>query len=151
MALDMVADMELDMAADMFKTKCIKPVMFQNEEYWAEAVWCEVYLTCVSSKLCKFILLRKALKSCYQNCPLETFREILIAISPEHMESRVKAASVMMQNTTQVPVSAMSRCRHHKCYQTDIDPLSTLVTLVNFYSKACSIFFFKSRFLLLLQ
>ena len=33
----------------MFQTKCIKPVMFQNEEYWAEAVWCEVYLTCVSS------------------------------------------------------------------------------------------------------
>ena len=49
MELDMVADIEIDKVADMFKTKCIKLKMFSNEMYWAEAVWCEVYLTCVSS------------------------------------------------------------------------------------------------------
>ena len=51
MEVHIVADMGVDMAAakkngrhgvgpdgDMFQTKCIKPVMFQNEEYWAEAV-----------------------------------------------------------------------------------------------------------------
>ena len=42
MVADIVADMEVDkvvnMAADMFKTKCIKPKMFSNEVYWAEAV-----------------------------------------------------------------------------------------------------------------
>ena len=35
---DMVADMEIDKVADMFQTKCIKPKMFSNEVYWAEAV-----------------------------------------------------------------------------------------------------------------
>ena len=35
---DMVADMEVDKVADMFKTKYIKPEMFLNEVYWAEAV-----------------------------------------------------------------------------------------------------------------
>ena len=41
-----VADMMADMAADM---------EVHNEVYWPEAVWCEVYPTCVSSKLCEFI------------------------------------------------------------------------------------------------
>ena len=30
----------------------------ENEVYWAEAVWCEVYPTCVSSKLCEFTIIR---------------------------------------------------------------------------------------------
>ena len=38
MEFDMVVDMEVDKVADMFKTKCIKPEIFLNEVYWAEAV-----------------------------------------------------------------------------------------------------------------
>ena len=34
----MLADMEVDKVADMFKTKCIKPEIFLNEVYWAESV-----------------------------------------------------------------------------------------------------------------
>ena len=36
--VDKVADMEVDKVADMFKTKYIKPKIFSNEVYWAEAV-----------------------------------------------------------------------------------------------------------------
>ena len=48
----MVADRDVDKVAD----KCIKPEMFLNEVYWAEAVWFAVYPTCVSSKHCEFII-----------------------------------------------------------------------------------------------
>ena len=36
--VDRVTDREVDKVADMFKTKCIKPKMFSNEVYRAEAV-----------------------------------------------------------------------------------------------------------------
>ena len=44
-------------AADMFKTKCVKPEMFKNDVYWAEAVGCEAKCTRLASfKLCEFII-----------------------------------------------------------------------------------------------
>ena len=50
---DKVADMEVDkladMVADMSKTKSIKPEMLKKKMYWAKAVLCETYLTCISS------------------------------------------------------------------------------------------------------
>ena len=42
MVANMVADIDVDnvpdMVTNMFKTRCIKPAMFENEVYWAEAV-----------------------------------------------------------------------------------------------------------------
>ena len=43
MELDMIADMEVEKVADMEVDKVAD---------MAKAVWCEVYPTCVSSKLC---------------------------------------------------------------------------------------------------
>ena len=38
MEVHMVADREVDKVADMAADKCIKPEMFLNKVYWAEAV-----------------------------------------------------------------------------------------------------------------
>ena len=47
--MHMVADMEVDKVADMAADKCIKPEMFLNDVYWAEAV-CKVYPNYVTSE-----------------------------------------------------------------------------------------------------
>ena len=48
---DKVADIVADMAADKKRSWCVH----ENEVYQAEPVWCDLYPTCVSSKLCEFI------------------------------------------------------------------------------------------------
>ena len=45
----MVADRDVDKVADMAADKCIKPEMFLNDMYWAEAV-CKVYPNYVTSE-----------------------------------------------------------------------------------------------------
>ena len=57
MEVDMVADMEVDRVADKVADKVAD--MMANMVYWAKVVWCEVYPTRASSKLCEFIFVKE--------------------------------------------------------------------------------------------